>query len=50
MREKVIKCSLQLWDRMPLSLKIKLYDSVEVINSKEEVKEKDGRQISSSKE
>ena len=33
-REKVIKCSLQLWDRMPLSLKIKLYDSVEVIDMK----------------
>lgn len=41
MREKVIKCSLQLWDRMPLSLKIKLYDSVEVIDRKEVIKEDD---------
>lgn len=39
MKDKIIKCSLQLWDRMPLSLKIKLYDTVEVID-REEVRTK----------
>lgn len=48
MKDKIIHCSKEVWDRMPLSLKIKLFDIVEVTD-KEEVKE-DGRQIPSSKE
>lgn len=33
-REKVIKCSREVWDRMRLSLQCKLFDSVEVIDMK----------------
>ena len=40
MKEKPIKCSRELWDKMRMSTKRKIYDKVEVIDS-EEVKEKD---------
>ena len=48
MKDKIIHCSKEVWDKMRMSLKIKLFDIVEVTD-KEEVKE-DGRQIPSSKE
>lgn len=49
MRDKIIKVDRSVWEQMKLSLQCKLFDSVEVIDSKE-VKDKDGRQISSSKD
>ena len=35
MKEKVIKCSREVWDKMRLSLQCKLFDIVEVIDKKE---------------